>query len=118
MSENANFEGNYGGQQPPQFQQPYNPYQQPVYKPSTHLVWAILTTLFCCLPFGIVAIVKASQVDTLWFSGRHVEAIAASESAKKWSIISAVSSIAISLIYFIYIILVAAGTAGVVAGSL
>ena len=23
-----------------------------------HLVWAILSTLFCCLPFGIVSIVK------------------------------------------------------------
>ncbi len=60
------------------------------YKPNTNLVWAILSTLFCCLPLGIVAIVKASQVDTLWFCGKYNEAIAAAESAKKWSIIAAV----------------------------
>ena len=29
--------------------------------PSTNMAWAILTTLFCFLPFGIVAIIKASQ---------------------------------------------------------
>ena len=29
-----------------------------------YLVQAILTTLFCCLPFGIVAIVYAAQVNT------------------------------------------------------
>ena len=28
-----------------------------------HLVWAILSTLFCCLPLGIVSIVFAAQVD-------------------------------------------------------
>lgn len=99
MEQNTNFEGNYQQQQPPHYQQQYNPYQQPGCKPSTHLVWAILTTLFCCLPFGIVAIVKAAQVDTLWFSGRPVEAMEASQSAKMWSIISAVSSLVIGLLY-------------------
>ena len=28
-----------------------------------NLVWAILTTLFCCLPAGIVSIVYAAQVN-------------------------------------------------------
>ena len=28
-----------------------------------HLVWAILSTLFCCLPLGIVSIVFAAQVN-------------------------------------------------------
>lgn len=30
---------------------------------TSGLVWGILVTLFCCLPFGIVAIVKAAQGD-------------------------------------------------------
>jgi hypothetical protein len=30
---------------------------------GNNLVWAILVTLFCCLPTGIVAIVYAAQVD-------------------------------------------------------
>lgn len=59
--------------------------------PSNNLVWGILTTLFCCLPFGIVSIVQAAKVDSLWGSGRHAEAQAAADSAKKWAIIAAVS---------------------------
>ncbi|MBO7197759.1 MAG: CD225/dispanin family protein, partial [Tidjanibacter sp.] len=34
--------------------------------PSSNLIWGILTTIFCCLPFGIVSIVFASRVDSLW----------------------------------------------------
>ena len=31
--------------------------------PPNNLVWAILSTLFCCLPLGIVSIVYAAQVN-------------------------------------------------------
>lgn len=34
--------------------------------PGNNLVWGILATVFCCLPFGIVSIVKASKVNALW----------------------------------------------------
>jgi hypothetical protein len=71
----------------------------PVAAPSNHLVIAILTTLFCCLPFGIVAIVKASQVNGLWAGGRYAEAQAASASAKKWAIWSLGIGIVIIVIY-------------------
>ena len=55
-------------QQPPYQQRPYQQaYYQPNYaqgqrplKPDNNLVWAILCTLLCCLPFGIVSIVYAS----------------------------------------------------------
>ncbi|MEI7717683.1 MAG: CD225/dispanin family protein, partial [Mycobacterium sp.] len=52
--------------------------------PNNYLVWSILVTFFCCLPFGIVAIVKSSQVNGLWGQGRFAEAQAAADSAKKW----------------------------------
>jgi hypothetical protein len=48
------------------------------------LVWSILATIFCCLPFGIVAIVKSSQVNGLWAQGQYAEAQAAADTAKKW----------------------------------
>ncbi len=32
-------------------------------KPDNFLVWAILSTVLCCLPLGIVAIVYANKVD-------------------------------------------------------
>ena len=57
--------------------------------PDNNLVWAILATIFCCLPLGIVAIVKASKVQGLWFSGQYAEAQQAAADAKKFSIISA-----------------------------
>ena len=62
-------------------------YQQPNYQtvpPSSHLVGAILATLFCCLPFGIPAIVYASKVESRWYAGDHQGAIEASNSARNW----------------------------------
>ena len=53
-------------------------------KPATNLIWAILVTIFCCLPLGIVAIVKASSVDSLYYSGHYYEAVRASRAAASW----------------------------------
>ena len=92
------------GQQPPwQGQQPPGwpgqqhagwPAQQPGWpaqrEPDNHLVWAILCTVLCCIPFGIVSIVYATRVSGLWAEGRYAEAQSASDSAKKWAIIGAV----------------------------
>ena len=69
------------------------------------MVWAILTTLFCCLPFGIVAIVKASNVNSLWMSGNYDAARQAAKSSKNWSIAAVCTGLGISIIYFILIIL-------------
>lgn len=82
--------------------QPLPPAQQP----SSHLVFAILTTLFCCLPLGIVSIVKASQVSGLWAQGNYAGAQAASDSARKWAMWSAILGIAAIVIYGV---LIAAG---------
>jgi len=59
-------------------------------EPDSHLVWAILCTVLCCLPLGIVSIVYSTKVSGLWAQGRYAEAQAASDSAKKWAIIGAV----------------------------
>jgi Interferon-induced transmembrane protein len=72
-------------------------------QPGTHLVFAILTTLFCCLPLGIVSIVKASQISGLWAQGNYAGAQAASDSARKWAMWSAVVGIAAIVIYGILI---------------
>jgi interferon-induced transmembrane protein len=47
---------------PPQAQTSYGPQASGPYVP-TYLAPAILTTLFCCPPFGIVSIVYAAQVN-------------------------------------------------------
>ena len=51
-----------------------------------YLVWAIVTTLFCCMPLGIVSIVYASQVDGKRAAGDLNGAMAASRSARHWAI--------------------------------
>ena len=75
--------------------------------PDSNLVWAILSTLLCCWPFGIPAIVNASKVDKLWMAGRKMEAINASNAALKWATISAGVAIVFWVIYIIVIIIAA-----------
>jgi predicted secreted protein len=79
----------------------YPPQQPPGQAPNNHLVWSILVTLFCCLPFGIVAIVKSSQVNGLWAQGRYAEAQASADSARKWVTWGAVIGVVVGIIYAI-----------------
>ncbi|WP_330475673.1 CD225/dispanin family protein [Terrabacter sp. C0L_2] len=57
--------------------------------PSTRLGWAILCTIFCFTPFGIVAIVKSTQVSPKWALGDWDGARAASQSVKTWCLLAA-----------------------------
>lgn len=54
-----------------------------------YLVHAILSTLCCCLPLGIVSIIYATQVNTKRDAGDIAGAWEASKNAKKWAMISA-----------------------------
>jgi hypothetical protein len=65
-----------------------------------YLVWAILVTILCFLPTGIVAIVFASQVDSKLAAGDRAGAIDASNKAKTWTIVSAVAGVIFGLIVF------------------
>ena len=56
--------------------------------PKTWLTEAILCTIFCCVPFGIVGIVFASQVSAAWRQGNYELAETKSQNAKKWVTIS------------------------------
>lgn len=56
--------------------------------PDNYLIWSIVATVLCCLPTGIVAIVKAAKVNGLHANGQHLEAQEAAKSAKKWCWIS------------------------------
>lgn len=53
-----------------------------------YLVQAILVTLFCCLPFGIAAIVFAAQVNGKLSVGDYTGAIELSKKAKLWCWVS------------------------------
>lgn len=70
-------------------------------QPNNNLVWAILVTIFCCLPLGIVSIVKAAQVSGLWAQGRYAEANQAAQDAKKWAMWGAIIGVIGIVIYLI-----------------
>jgi Interferon-induced transmembrane protein len=78
----------------------YPPQPPAAQAPNNHLVRAIIGILFC-LPFGIVAIVKASQVSGLWAQGQYDAAQASANSAKKWANWSIIIGIVVSIIYVI-----------------
>ena len=48
------------------------------------MVAAVLVTICCCLPFGVVAIVKANQVISFYYQGLYDQAVIASADADKW----------------------------------
>ncbi len=50
-----------------------------------YLVQSILVTIFCCQPFGIVAIIFAAKVDGLVARGDIAGAMDASKKAKTWA---------------------------------
>ena len=61
---------------------PPSPLTPPTPKPENWLIWAILSTVLCCLPLGVVSIIYATKVDNLWNSGQQEEAIKASNMAR------------------------------------
>ena len=71
-----------------------------------HLVWAILTTLFCCLPAGIVSIVYAAQVNGKLAAGDIAGAQDSAAKAKKWAIWSAIAAVVVGVLYGILIVAV------------
>ena len=74
---------------------------KPAGRVKNYLVQAILVTLFCCLPLGIVAIINASQVNSKQDSGDYNGALEKSNSAKKWCWISFWVGLAGVIIYFL-----------------
>ena len=66
-----------------------------------YLVPAILVTVFCCLPTGIVAIVFAAQVNGKLQAGDLEGARRASSKAKTWAWVSLGLGLGIPLLLFL-----------------
>ena len=77
----------------------YNQNMMP--KPDNYLVWAILSTICCCLPFGIVAIVYSSKVNALYAGGKYELACDASNKAKNWTIAAACTGLVVNGLYWV-----------------
>lgn len=66
-------------------------------KPDSNMIWAIISVSIC-LPFGILALMEAIKVDSLYSDGDVSGAISASENAKKWALWSIYSWVIIIII--------------------
>lgn len=69
-----------------------------------YLVQAILVTVFCCIPFGIPAIVFAAKVDGLAARGDYAGAREASDRARMWCWISFGCGVVGAIAYSILIV--------------
>lgn len=68
--------------------------------PPTYLVWAIISTLCCCMPAGIVAIVFSSMVSSRFYARDYEGAAKASRNAEIWIIVSIVAGVVSNALYF------------------
>lgn len=74
--------------------------------PDNNMVWAILSTVLCCLPLGIVSIVKAANVNSLWAQGQYAAAQQAAQDAKKFAMWGAIAGVVVVVVYVIFIFVV------------
>lgn len=86
-------------------EQPTQQHILPPTPPKNWLVEAILVTIFCCLPFGIVGIVNAAQVNSRISAGDYEGALRASREAGKWTKIGFFVGIAVVVLYIIAVFL-------------
>ncbi len=72
--------------------------------PDNYLVYAILVTVFCCLPFGIVAIVKSSGVASAMARGSIEDARRASAETMRWVKYSIIAGVLLVVAYAIFVV--------------
>lgn len=76
-----------------------------------YLTQAILVTIFCCLPAGIVSIVYAAQVNGKVAAGDIAGAREASQKAKTWAWISFGVALGLGVLWFLLMVVGGMGSA-------
>ncbi len=90
--------GGYGSAPPPPGGYYGGPPGSP---PPNHLVWAILSTLFCCLPLGIASIVFAAQVNSKYTAGDYAGAQDSSRKARSFALWATIIGLVLAVLYVI-----------------
>lgn len=89
----------------------FNTQNAPLVPPKTWLVESILVTVMCCMPFGVVGIINATKVEGKFYAKDYIGAQKASDDAGKWVKWGAGTGLAFIIIYFLFMIIVAASGA-------
>jgi len=74
---------------------------------DNHLAKAIIATLLCCMPFGIIAIVHASSVDGKVHAGDLNGARLASRKANDWGNYAIISGFIVAALYCVFMVFAA-----------
>ncbi len=83
----------------------------PGFPPENYLVWAILSTIFCCLPLGVVSIIKSTEVNSKWQRGDYDGAMRSSADAKKFAMWGAIAAGIGVVLYVLFIVILGLGAA-------
>lgn len=67
--------------------------------PPTYMVWAVISTVCCCLPLGVVAIFFAAQVSAKYYARDFEGSKKASERAELWIILAIALGVAFNILY-------------------
>ena len=67
--------------------QPLNQENKPP-RPPNYLALAIVSTILCCLPAGVVSIVYSTKVNSEYDNGNYAGAESASKNAKTWGFVA------------------------------
>jgi hypothetical protein len=88
-----------------------NQFNSPPHVPD-YLIWAILETIFCCLPFGIAGIVFAAMANSAKQQGNFPLAMDHAKKAKLFLLIG-LAGWACIVIFYIVIMVVAVMSQGI-----
>ncbi|MEJ6791858.1 MAG: CD225/dispanin family protein [Lacinutrix sp.] len=77
-------------------------------RPSNYLALAIISTIACCMPLGIVSIIYSTKVDSAYNDGNYELAESSSKKAKNWGIAGLSTGVIAIVLYLIFIVFLAA----------
>ena len=92
----AGYQNNSGYQNVTGYQ---NNGQKPEINYVPYLVLSIISTVCCCLPFGIVGIVFSVKINSALNAGNYEEAAQNAKMAKIWTIVSFVVGLVVGILY-------------------
>lgn len=95
----AGYQNNSGYQNVTGYQ---NNGQKPEINYVPYLVLSIISTVCCCLPFGIVGIVFSVKINSALNAGNYEEAAQNAKMAKIWTIVSFVVGLVVGILYFMF----------------
>ncbi len=85
--------------------------------PKNWFVEALLVTIFCCIPFGVIGILEANKVEPLYRQGLYEDAMHHSKLAKKWTLWGFFTMLGFCILYAIFWIIFFVFVAAAASGS-